>query len=81
MCVYFHGKCILPSLVIREGKFRLVDPAMRMELCGKFGEDIQRYWWETGVHFGYHSLGFDNWKGRQTDLFTQLKCLSKTPLK
>ena len=80
VCVLFRGKCVSSNSVVREGRFRLVDPAMRIQLCGKFGEGIQRNWWEEDAGAGYHDLDFDDWKDRQTDLLTQLKCQSKTPL-
>ena len=59
MHVLFRGKCVLPNQVIREGRFHLVDPIMRMELCGEFGEGIQREHWETELDSGCHNLGFE----------------------
>ncbi|EJK44043.1 hypothetical protein THAOC_37453, partial [Thalassiosira oceanica] len=78
--VSFCGKCILPGGVIREGQFRLVDPIMRMILCGQFGKGYQSERWEIDMELGCHNLKFDDWVDRQIDLLTQLKCQSTTPL-
>ena len=78
--VPFCGKCILPGGVIREGQFRLVDPIMRMILCGQFGKGNQCERREIDMELGYHNLKFDDWVDRQIDLLTQLKCQSTTPL-
>jgi len=80
MYVPFFGKCVLPGGVVREGKFRLVDPIMRMYLCGQFGEHVQREKWEADVEIGYHNLEFDDWVDRQIDSLAKLKCQSTTPV-
>ncbi|EJK77300.1 hypothetical protein THAOC_00875, partial [Thalassiosira oceanica] len=80
MYVHFCGKCVLPGGVVREGTFRLVDPIMRMYLCGQFGVEKQREKWEADVEIGYHNLEFDDWVDRQIDSLAKLKCQSTTPV-